>query len=197
MKKYEKIISVSLLLILIFTSFTSFSAKVDDLQENVLRIHILANSNSDDDQALKIAVRDAVLEYSADLYVGAVTKEDILEISEDNLVNFYDAAVDTIKSYGYDYTVQIGITNIYFEDRVYDSIIMPKGYYDALQIIIGEGEGENWWCVMYPNICFSTATDIEEEFDEETADILTNNGEYTVKFAVVDAVKSVVNWITG
>ena len=120
------------------------------IKTDTLRLHIIANSDSDFDQELKLKVRDRVLEYTGELFAevsGKTEAEALAEYSSDEIKNI---AEDVIAENGADYSVSVEITNMWFETRSYDGFTLPAGDYDAVRIIIGAGEGHNWWCVMYP-----------------------------------------------
>ena len=118
-----------------------------ELQSGIVRMHILANSNSAGDQALKLAVRDRVLSESADS-PSLLTDDEILTCCRDE-----------IEKQGYTYPVTIERGQFYFPRKTYDTLTLPAGDYHAVRIVIGSGEGQNWWCVMYPPLCFSNAAD--------------------------------------
>lgn len=188
MKLIIKSACIAFVLTVIY-SVIPFEAQCSELSEDVFRLHILANSDSEEDQSLKIKVRDEVLEYTEDLFNSADSKEEAERVISDNLQSISNVAYKTVLDNGYDYAVTAEITNMYFATRYYEGYTLPSGMYDALRITIGEGEGHNWWCVMYPSICISSAEDKEskakEALDNDEYDIVCNE-QYQYKFKVVE-----------
>ena len=118
--------------------------------------------HSDADQALKLKVRDKVLSYTAELFRDAPDKETSMQAVGQHLREIAEVACDEVRANGYDYPVKAEITRMYFSTRHYDGYTLPAGMYDALRLSIGKAEGHNWWCVMYPSLCLSSATEREE-----------------------------------
>ncbi len=125
-----------------------------DLSGALLRLHILANSDGADDQALKIAVRDRVLNETASLFQNAASAADAARIAEENADFIKSAAEDEIRRRGFDYPVAVSLETALFPTKRYGCIALPRGRYHALRILIGDAAGANWWCVMYPPLCF-------------------------------------------
>lgn len=139
----------------IFISANSYvSAVSKNLEDSLFRLHVVANSDSDEDQNLKYIVRDALISHMNILCKNCTTKEDAINIVQDNLENFYNIAKETIENNGFDYDVDIEIGNFNFPTKKYGDISLPAGYYDSLRVKIGKAEGQNWWCVMFPPLCF-------------------------------------------
>lgn len=173
--------------------------ELDDLRDSVLRLHILANSDSSRDQSLKLCVRDALLEHSDEIFGDADSFEEATEKAVSNLDLIESIAAETLEEKGCRASVSAEVTQMYFDQRVYGDITMPAGEYTALRVEIGEAQGHNWWCVMYPPLCIPAAceetvddnkTAEEEFFDEEQQDIIYNPGKYKIRFAVWDKIKS-------
>lgn len=122
--------------------------------EQYLRIHIRADSNDEQAQSIKYEVSKKVVDYLTPLVSECVTKEDAITMLEDNLNNIEKVCNGVLKSGGYDYVATARIDNECFPTRVYDSLTLEHGYYDALIINLGSGKGNNWWCVVYPPLCF-------------------------------------------
>lgn len=188
MKLLIKSVCIAFVLTIIY-SVIPFQAQCSEISDEVFRIHILANSDSDADQKLKLAVRDRVLEYTKTLFEDAKSLEIAEEIVSDNLQEIANVAYAEVLENGYDYKVKAEITNMYFNTRYYENYTMPAGEYDALRITLGEGKGHNWWCVMYPSICISSVETQDEKakevFDEQQYDIVKNE-KYEYKFKVVE-----------
>ena len=159
MKKNPKLKMISILtfLIFIYSGICAFSYAKNvslDISESVFRLHVIANSDSKEDQDLKYKVRDSLLEYMNNICKDCSSKEEAISLVEQNKENFKKIAEDTIKNEGYSYTVNINIGNFEFPTKTYGDISLPAGFYDALRVEIGEAKGQNWWCVMFPPLCF-------------------------------------------
>ena len=126
-----------------------------ELAEKVLRFHVRANSDSPDDQALKLKVRDAVGSRMTDYLDGVQTRRDCIGVVNEHLDDIVTAAETVITEEGYSYPIEAYVTTVDFPDKTYGEYTFPAGSYQALEVIIGSGTGHNWWCVMYPNMCFS------------------------------------------
>ena len=157
--KNEKIEFISIIIILFLIYFyllaTNYTYAVSkDLSNSVLRLHILANSNSNEDQELKYKVRDNIINYMNSITKNIDSKEEALRIAKENESEFISIAKQTIRDNGFDYDVNINFGNFYFPTKTYGDISLPAGEYDAIRIEIGESQGQNWWCVMFPPLCF-------------------------------------------
>ena len=146
-----------------------------EIPNNVFRFHILANSDTEEDQTLKLKVRDKVLERTKILFDTANSKSDAEEFVKANLETIEEIAQNEVYKNGYNYPVKAEIVNMHFDPRHYESYTLPAGMYDALRITIGNAKGHNWWCVMYPSICISTA----DEGKDRAKDVLSDD-EYSV-----------------
>ncbi|MBE6859956.1 MAG: stage II sporulation protein R [Ruminococcus sp.] len=193
-----KIFSVCLIASILISNFVVTGQRLDNLRNNVLRIHILANSDSDEDQRLKLCVRDTLLEHSEEIFGSSLSLEKAVENAEDGLAEAEKIAQAVIYENGFDYSVTAEIDNIYFNERQYGDITMPKGMYKALRIKIGEAEGHNWWCVMYPPLCIPVADKVTESeevkedfFSEEEIEIMEKPKKFKVRFMLWDKLKSV------
>ena len=154
--KLKAVIILSILLFLYTTICAiSYAENVStDIAESVFRLHILANSDSKEDQELKIKVRNSLLDYMNSLCSNCKSKEEAITLVEQNKENFREIALNTVKENGYNYDVKINIGNFQFPTKNYGDISLPAGFYDALRVEIGEAKGQNWWCVMFPPLCF-------------------------------------------
>lgn len=187
------ILLIFLLSIYVFISAQSYvSAISSDLSDSVFRLHVLANSNSDEDQNLKLKVRDALLNYMNGLCTNCSTKEEAISIAIEHQNEFQYIAKQTILDNGYNYDVKININNFYFPTKNYGDISLPAGYYDALRVEIGEAKGKNWWCVMFPSLCFVDITsgvvddeakeNLQNNLDDESYSVISDNSNYEMKF---------------
>ncbi len=123
-------------------------------EDSFLRIHIRANSNLDADQDVKYLVKDEVVKYLTPYLANANTKQEAMKIVNANLSQLANVASLTLQNNGYNYGAEAKLTNEYFPTRCYDDVVLPSGDYDSLILYLGEGVGNNWWCVVYPPLCF-------------------------------------------
>ena len=159
------------------------------VRENVLRLHILANSNSEADQALKLQVRDAVVEAAAGWLDGSEDAGEAREIAAAQLPRLQAVAQQTVWNAGYAYPVKAQLCEMYFTTRQYDQVTMPAGIYEAVRFTIGSGEGHNWWCVVFPPMCMGAATDedaLEGVLTGSQQALVTGGQRYTVAFKLVE-----------
>lgn len=173
--KVKMVIILSFLLF-IYTTICALSYAQNistDIANNVFRLHVLANSDSEEDQNLKYKVRDNLLSYMNKICVHCKTKQQAISIVEENKDNFKQIALDTIRNEGYSYDVNINIGNFEFPTKNYGDISLPAGFYDALRVEIGEAKGHNWWCVMFPPLCFVDVT--SGVVPEESKELLEDN----------------------
>ncbi len=132
-----------------------------ELAGEVFRFHVLANSDSDEDQAVKLKVRDAVLEYMKESMDREFVKKPDAEMTKEwaksHLEELERTADRVIEEEGFTYSAKAEVRTVYFPDKLYGDVFFPKGDYEALRIRLGEARGRNWWCVLYPNLCFTNA----------------------------------------
>lgn len=173
-----------------------------EIYDNVLRLHVLANSDSEYDQELKLKVRDGVLEAAAEILSAAESYEAAEEALAESLGKIEDAAAAVIADAGAGYPVSVLLGEEDYPARSYESICFPAGSYMSLRVCIGEAEGQNWWCVLFPKMCISAASkkDSEQAFIQAglTPDqykIITESGsvKYTVRFKLLEVIEKVVN----
>ena len=149
---------------------------------DIVRLHIIAQSDDAYDQYVKLRVRDAVLDVAKSLSL----KEDAAAEIEKNLSLIEDAAKVVLASYGVDYSAHAQFGEFDFPTKTYGSVTLPAGKYTAVRIILGDGDGQNWWCVMYPPLCFTGET--TANFDKETVDLITKSGspQFKIKFKILE-----------
>lgn len=197
MKLYMKILVATVVISVLFSTLT-FESACSELQNDVFRLHILANSDEEHDQNLKLYVRDTILDSCSSMYNDVKTKEDAKRITQENLPLIISVAENAIREKGYDYDVKACVTKKLFDTRYYENFTMPAGVYDTLQITIGEGKGKNWWCVMYPTLCVGAATDVsmkEDLTDDEYEVIVAEDVEY--KFKIVECFEKISSYFSG
>lgn len=173
--KLKHFLAILLLLcIFLIATILSYSNQVfAGLQDNIFRLHILANSDSTEDQNLKLIVRDAIIKYIEEINNSSTTKKETISIVSSHIKDIENIAKQTIEKHGYNYEVSLEIGNFYFPTKNYGNISLPSGNYDALRINIGNAEGQNWWCSLFPPLCF---IDISSGYlSEEDSHILEDN----------------------
>ena len=202
--KFKKNMLTLVLLFAIFLTLSAFSyakAVSSDLSTSVLRLHVIANSDSDEDQTLKYKVRDALISYMNTLSMDLTNKDEVIECAKIHLDDFKQIAKNTILENGYNYDVNIEIGNFEFPTKTYGDISFPAGYYDALRVKIGKASGQNWWCVMFPPLCFVDVTsgvvpdeskeNLQENLSDESYSVISENNETTkFKFKIVELFKN-------
>ena len=175
MKKI-KIILILSILVFFYTTLCAISYAKNvstNISDSVFRLHILANSDSEEDQNLKIKVRNRLLEYMNLICNNCTSKSEAISTAKQHEDTFKEIALKTIKDEGYNYDVKIQIGNFNFPTKKYGDITLPSGYYDALRVEIGEAKGHNWWCVMFPPLCF---VDVSSGIiSDESKNLLKNN----------------------
>lgn len=146
-------------------------ALADRLSPSLLRFHILANSDSGKDQEVKLKVRSLLLDYMQERLGGDADKEETVEYLQNHQSEVEQLADRYLEENGFDYQAKLELTNCYFPTRVYDNLVFPCGNYDAARITLGKGDGHNWWCVLYPRLCFVDAvcSEIPEESERKLA----------------------------
>lgn len=167
---------------------TGFYGACGSIEDEVFRLHILANSDSREDQQLKLMVRDGVIDYTDELFKSCKSKDEAMALTEAHLEDICQHAQGILEKNGSDYPVEACITKMHFNTRVYENFTLPAGRYDALRIKIGSGEGHNWWCMIFPALCIPSAEDkqLDGVMNEGEQDILENAGRYEVKFRLVE-----------
>lgn len=159
-----------------------------EIAEKVIRFHVLANSNSDEDQQLKLEVKDEMAGYMAGLLENSDSAEETKEILNDNLWAIQEEAGQIIRQKGYSYPVAVELKKTWFPVKQYGDCTFPAGDYEALRILIGDAGGKNWWCVLYPNLCYIDGTcAIAGEAQKEALKEVLTEDEYA---SVAEAPKS-------
>ena len=209
MKKTFEFLKRFLIVIILFSLFVFISALSyvdavsEDISNSVFRLHVIANSDSDEDQSLKYKVRDKVLEYMNEIAKDCTSKEEVINLAYEYQDEFKQIAENVIKENGYDYDVNIKIGNFEFPTKYYGDISLPAGYYDALRIEIGKAGGQNWWCVMFPPLCFVDVTSgvvpdeskqiMQDNLGDEEYKLISDNesSDIKFKFSIVEFFKNI------
>lgn len=171
------------------SSITAFAQDCDGIRGSVLRLHILANSDSEKDQRIKLAVRDQLLQLDSTLLAGAKSLSEAEDTAAAQLALIEQTAIEELRRQGSTDSARAELVNMYFSTRVYDDFTLPAGYYDAVRVTIGKGEGHNWWCVLYPPLCLPAASDeadISDVLGRAEAEIVKNPEKYRFRFALIE-----------
>ncbi len=177
-----------------------FEGQCREISDKVFRVHILANSDSEADQKLKLLVRDALVNAGEEILKDVDSKEEAERLIEKNIPKLKSIAENVVFQNGYDYPVDLEITNMYFDTRHYGNITMPGGFYDALRVKIGKAEGKNWWCVMFPSLCIysvSKTETLEENLSDGEYKIISSKNEYQYRFKIVEIFTGICNFFKG
>lgn len=170
------------------------------ISEKVLRFHVLANSDTASDQALKLAVRDRILEEYGARLSACQTKAESMAYLQNSRAEIAKIAEAEVAQQGYDYDVTVSVVREDFPEKKYGDLVFPAGVYDALRVEIGAAKGHNWWCVLYPQLCIPAASEEEDTLSdvltEEEEEIVTEDG-YEVKFFLVELYESVCRFLFG
>lgn len=204
------VMAAGLILTILISNMSSIArdgCRLDKLRGRVLRLHILANSDSEEDQRLKLLVRDELLKRNYFSEASDLTEAEA--IARERLDDITAAAEQVLRENGSADRVTAELETMDFTDRIYGDITMPAGEYRALRIKIGRAEGHNWWCVMYPPLCIPAAcgsgdeektedtaggeTAGEEYFDDGEIDILKKPKKYKIRFAIWDKIKEIID----
>ena len=179
------------------SAFGEFQKNCASLSEKVLRLHVLANSDSEADQQLKLKVRDAILQESDRLFQQSDSKEAAMAQMATHLSDVEQVAERTLRKNGCDLPVTAALKKVEFNTRTYGNITLPTGDYDALQVEIGAAKGKNWWCVLFPSLCVPSSTNMQMEdvLTQDELQVVEQSG-YDVRFKVVEWYEAVKGWIS-
>lgn len=194
MNKTLKIfVPLFLVFVFMFSYIAPFIETSENISDQVFRLHILANSDSAEDQQLKLKVRDEILKKGEKVFASSNSLEETIELCKNNIALFQQTAEQCLKNNGSDYEVKVYVDKEYFNTREYDEITLPSGIYNALKIEIGQGKGHNWWCVMFPAICLSSVTDDElnKYLSEDEQKLVNSDSKYEVRFKIVEIYEKV------
>ena len=191
LQKWELIILIALSVLLLLGLWLEREQR--DVSDSVLRLHVLANSDRAEDQALKLKVRDAVLQEAKEILPESSSAAQAEKVLGKNLERLAAAGATVVAREGYDYPVSAELKNTWFPTKDYEDFSLPAGEYRALRIVIGEGGGQNWWCVVFPPLCLGSVAETAAEtarnagMTEQQVALLTGESEgYVVKFKVLE-----------
>lgn len=170
-------------------SVLGFFVSAESVHREVLRLHVIANSDSEADQAVKLLVRDRVLQTGASIFDGSVSAAEAERKITPELHKIEDAAEEVLRENGFSYDVHAETVNEFFDTRAYGDITLPAGRYEAVRIVLGEGAGKNWWCVMFPPLCLPAVTDKTDEaaaFSPAERCVVEQKPEYEIRFKIAE-----------
>ena len=194
--KTKKLWIIELALFLAFAAALLWGIRAvhtqQEISDKVVRLHVVANSDSEEDQALKLRVRDAILARTTALLEASADRSDAEGLIRGQLLELEELAKKEIAAAGYDYTVEAELTEMDFPTKEYESFTLPAGNYLALRVSIGEGKGQNWWCVVFPPLCTAAAAEVPASalaagFSQEEVRLITGEDEgYVLKFKTLE-----------
>ena len=194
----KRIVFFIILFLYVFSCAISYSKSINEnLSSNIFRLHIVANSDNAEDLELKYKVRDSLLDYMQELTKDLTDKNDVVSTVYNHLVDFKSIALKVINENGFDYNCSVSIQNIKFPTKNYGDIKLPCGFYDALEVKIGNGDGHNWWCIMFPPLCFVNLESgivpqdskdyLENSLNDEEFSLITeDSNSIKLKFKIVE-----------
>ena len=198
MKLFIKFVAVVTVVAAVF-SVVSFASGCAEVRHDVLRLHVVGASDSEFDQSLKLKVRDAVLEKGGELFDGTVTADEAEKIITPRIDELKAVAEEVLKENGCDYKVDIQVGEEYFTTRCYENFTMPAGVYNAVRVNIGSAEGKNWWCVMFPPLCFTDGATgkmdnegteyLKKTLSEDEYRLISLNDDMKFKFKIIEIFK--------
>ena len=190
--KHTFIILILLCLFILISAISYVDTVSTNIANSVFRLHVIANSDSIEDQNLKYKVRDNLIEYMNSISKNCTSKEEIIELAKIHSNKFHDIAKKVVDENGFDYDININIDNFDFPTKNYGDISFPAGNYDALRVEIGNASGQNWWCVMFPPLCFVDVSSgivpneskevIQDSLTDEEYDIVSKQNSIDIKF---------------
>lgn len=167
----------------------SLTGECNTLSNKVLRLHIIANSDSETDQSLKLLVRDEVL--NLNLFENAKAKSEAMDLAKENISLIKQTAEETLLKSGVHSDVQVQLVEMFFPFKRYDEFSLPAGVYNAVRITLGAGEGKNWWCVMFPQICVGACVDKTADLSE--SELLENSVQFEARFKILEWAQKLLN----
>lgn len=200
MRKSVCIIEIGLLLFLalVFSAATGLERQQQRISDSMIRLHVVANSDNPGDQAIKLKVRDAVLSDAQDLLQHTTSRDEAINVLASGLPQLTETANETLRQLGASDRATVTLKRELFGTRYYDTFTLPGGYYEALRVTIGEGDGKNWWCVVYPQLCLSAATEQDAvpamgSLSSDDADLL-EDGELRFRFRCLELLENLLGY---
>lgn len=176
-----------------------FAYQCSEIRSDTIRLHVIANSDTNEDQEIKLKVRDAVLAVGQDIFNGTVNPENAQYKISGELKKLEEIANTTIKQNGRNYSAKAELVTEYFDTRTYNNqMTLPAGRYLALKIVLGEGAGQNWWCIMFPSLCLPAATKTNTEaiksvYSEDEKSVVLRSDKYEIRFRIIEYLEKLKN----
>lgn len=190
MRRLDLAMVIGLAVSVLIANIAAFGQECDLVRSNVVRLHIMANSNSINDQKIKLQVRDRILADVGEVFAEPQSQQDAKKVAEQTLPAILESAEKELRENGVHASVNAELTRMYFTTREYEDISLPAGIYDAVRVTIGSGKGKNWWCVIYPPICVAPAMAPQSQALEEIK-LLNNEPLFKPKLAIVELFEQV------
>lgn len=190
-RKIELAVIIGVVLCFVL-NIVSFAVTCDNIRRDVLRLHVIAASDSEADQQLKLKVRDGMLTAGAEIFDGSVNVSNAVQKLTPELGKLQNTAENIVKENGYDYDVKVTLSREFFATRTYENVTLPAGKYLAVRVVIDEGQGQNWWCVMFPTLCLPAAavkTEIDDVLNEKEAKLVSRNPKFEPRFKIVEIIE--------
>lgn len=193
---FEVTLALTLSLLCIAGAFATETSS--NISSKLIRLHVIANSDSKEDQALKLLVRDSILTAVSDMTKGCRDLTEARVVVSENLDTLRAIALNVINANGFSYDAKAELSTEYFPTKTYDSFALPAGKYEALRIMIGNANGQNWWCVLFPPVCVSAA-EAKSEFEnaglseDEINFVTSDETEYKLKFKIVEIIENIAD----
>ncbi len=188
-------ISVFVAVCVVTGSVSVYAQNCDALRQEVLRLHVVANSDSVEDQNVKLLVRDALLELGGEMLRRAEDAAQATDMVRALKSQLQQQANATLAENGFLYTAQVSVQKEYFETRTYEDVTLPAGIYMAVRVVLGEGIGQNWWCVMFPPLCLPAATGTTDSpvFTDADQNVIAAEDGYEIRFRIVEVFEELRN----
>lgn len=200
MRKSVCIIEMGLLLFfaLVFSAATGLERQQQRISDSMIRLHVVANSDNPGDQGIKFNVRDAVLSDAQELLQHTTSRDEAMNVLTSGLPQLTETANETLRQLGASDRATVTLKRELFGTRYYDTFTLPGGYYEALRVTIGEGDGKNWWCVVYPQLCLSAATEQDVvpamgSLSKDDAELL-EDGELRFRFRCLELLENLLGY---
>lgn len=195
MKVFKVFLPLFMIITLCVGFFSPVIATSESITNKILRLHIVANSDSTEDQNMKLKVRNYFLENTTDLFTGKTLEENI-EIAIENREYIEQLSNDALAENGSDCTAKVTVCREFFNTRVYDDFTLPAGVYNSIKITIGQGSGHNWWCIVFPSVCLSACTkSMDDYLSEEEMELV--EGGYTPKFKAIEIYEKIKSQLSS
>lgn len=184
MKSFKIFVPVFLTLCVVFTVLAPTVHTAENISGKILRLHILANSDSAEDQNIKLMLKEFFLENTTELFAGKTLDENI-KIASDNKAELEDMCNKFLVENGSAHKARVTVEEEFFSTRVYDDFTLPAGVYNSVKIEIGQGDGHNWWCIVFPSVCLYSCSETMQDYLSEDEMQLVDGG-YTPKFKIIE-----------